>query len=369
MKAASEHTLVVKKGLCFALYAYDIGFAIDLDKCRVLFSTKTRNAAVRHNRRAPRYFDYDPEPLPLTVSLDPVQVGDFLTQPGVDVLLYDFGAASICFTIPFDGPLHSLCALTGELGKNPRLFEESRRQVESLIATMGEAISKPRASSLTEDYAILQVSDFDAPCGVADVPVRMAQDLARVLRAEQNVLSPEEVTDAMACRISYGANDVAVIDWNAALLIDKSADDVRAVLDFANMELLEMRHLDRKLDKSLDEAYEILSRHGMKKWWRWGASRADMRRIAAMQLDGAILFERVSNAPKLLGDQYLARVYRLASQRFHLSEWNASILRKLEATDGFYKKMSERAASMRLEVLEWIIIILILIEMVMSIFQ
>jgi hypothetical protein len=44
-----------------------------------------------------------------------------------------------------------------------------------------------------------------------------------------------------------------------------------------------------------------------------------------------------------LGDQYLARVYRLVSQRFHLEDWDASILRKLETLESIYGKMSDRA--------------------------
>ena len=70
-----------------------------------------------------------------------------------------------------------------------------------------------------------------------------------------------------------------------------------------------------------------------------GLGARTMRQISRMQLEGAILFERVSNAPKLLGDQFLARVYRLAAQRFHLSEWNASILRKLDTIEDFYQQM------------------------------
>ena len=83
-----------------------------------------------------------------------------------------------------------------------------------------------------------------------------------------------------------------------------------------------------------------------------------------MQVDGAIVFERVSNALKLMSDQYLARVYRLASQRFHLAEWNSSILRKLDTIESLYEKMNDRNASRRLELLEWIIIILIAFEIV-----
>src|SRR5262249_49576896 len=84
----------------------------------------------------------------------------------------------------------------------------------------------------------------------------------------------------------------------------------------------------------------------------------DLQRVAQLQVDNALLFEGVNNALKLLGDQYLARVYRLASNRFHLPEWDASILRKLQTLESIYEKMSDAASSRRLEILEWIIIVL-----------
>ena len=157
-----------------------------------------------------------------------------------------------------------------------------------------------------------------------------------------------------------------MIDWNAALIFDRDADDVRAVLEFANTELLEMRFLDRQLDDALDQSYEMVPKHTLIRNLLPGTSGMVTRRISQMQVDGAILFERVSNAPKLLGDQYLARVYRLAAQRFHLNEWNGSILRKLDALESIYKQMHDRAASWRLEVLEWIIIGHILFEIIMA---
>jgi uncharacterized Rmd1/YagE family protein len=75
-----------------------------------------------------------------------------------------------------------------------------------------------------------------------------------------------------------------------------------------------------------------------------------------------MLFERVANALKLVGDPYLARVYRLASDRFHLGTWSTTILRKLETLDGIYGKMADYAAARRMELLEWIIILLIAIS-------
>jgi uncharacterized Rmd1/YagE family protein len=62
-------------------------------------------------------------------------------------------------------------------------------------------------------------------------------------------------------------------------------------------------------------------------------------------------------------------VYRLAAQRFHVSEWNASILRKLDTIEDFYQQLHASAAGRRMEVLEWIIIILIALEIIMPFFS
>jgi len=85
-----------------------------------------------------------------------------------------------------------------------------------------------------------------------------------------------------------------------------------------------------------------------------------------MQVDGALLFEAVNNALKLLGDQFVARVYRLASDRLHLADWDAGILRKLETIESLYRKVSDRASGARAEALEWIIIALIALEILFS---
>jgi uncharacterized Rmd1/YagE family protein len=55
----------------------------------------------------------------------------------------------------------------------------------------------------------------------------------------------------------------------------------------------------------------------------------------------------------------LARVYRLVNRRFHLDEWDSSILRKLETLESIYEKISDQATNRRMEILEWVIIVLI----------
>ena len=100
-----------------------------------------------------------------------------------------------------------------------------------------------------------------------------------------------------------------------------------------------------------------------------GSARAELRAVAQLQVDAAILHERVNNALKLLGDQYLARVYRATSARFRLAEWNSGILRKLETIESIYSKVHDHATQIRMEILEWIIIALIALELVLPFFD
>lgn len=359
----SANAMAIRKGQCIVLYACDIGVSVDLDRAGALVGAASPGMSVRMGRRAPKYLDFSPEPLTVLRTTPPLRVGARETKPGVEMLLYDFGAVSVSFSIPISGPLGELTSLTRELAEDSLLAAEARRHVEALMDAIRPAIVKPGTPDMLEDYVILHVEEFESEETPLQLLEQSAHDLARVLRAECEPLSAQEVADAMLHRISYGREDLTVVDWNAALVVDREVDDVRAVLEFANVELLELRFLDRRLDHSLDRAYEIVARAEAK---RAGSLKSDLRRLVEMQLDGAVLFERFSNAPKLLGDQYLARVYRLATQRFHVAEWNAGILRKLDTMEGLYEKMAERASSYRMEVLEWIIILLIAFEIVMS---
>jgi uncharacterized Rmd1/YagE family protein len=69
---------------------------------------------------------------------------------------------------------------------------------------------------------------------------------------------------------------------------------------------------------------------------------------------------------KLVGDPYLARVYRIVARRFHMETWIESIQRKLEVAEGVYQVLSDQAGSFRTEFLELTVVILILIEIILA---
>jgi len=357
LSTASEW--IIQNGACFVIFAYDAARSINLELAERRVHEATQRQTMPHKRRAPSYFEYQPPPLRVSQDTEPVHIDKFPARSSVDLLLYDFGAVTVTYSFPIAGPFSDLLQLSEELYDNEFLLSDSRLRVSQLLQVMGEAATQASVAPVVEDYVIFHIESFVQPFDTSRFCSEQGRQIAQILRAERQILSDQEVDDAISTRISFGTEDLTIADWNAALLVDREGEDVRAVLDFANVELLEMRYLDQRLDRALDQAYDTLSRPSLNLLRVFGYYSAALRRVGELQMDNAILFEGVNNTLKLLGDQYLARVYRLVNRRFHLDEWDASILRKLQTLESIYEKISNQATNRRMEILEWVIIILI----------
>lgn len=362
----ADAALTIEHGLCHVIFAYDASRAIDLDDVVRRIHEASQRQTIRHKRPAPSYFEYEPPPLRVGHESEPLKVGPFQTRPNVDLLLYDFGAIAVIYTIVLDGAFDELLALSEALYDNSLLLSDSRQRVDDTLKIIGDAATKANLADVVEDYIIFHIEAFSRPVDPKQLYIDYRRQIAQILRAERRPLSEGEAEETVAARLSYGTEDLVIVDWNAALLIDREGDDIREVLQFANVELLEMRYLDQKLDEALDRAYQTLSKRSGRTRRNPGRYGTGLRAIAELQVDSATLFEGVNNALKLLGDQYLARVYRLVSRRLHLDDWDASILRKLQTIESIYQKMSDQATTRRMEVLEWVIIVLIAFSIVLE---
>ncbi len=360
---AERPAIEIEKGVAYLYFAYDVGFAIDLNLAQKKIAQVTERAKIRQNKRSPWYFEFEPAPVKVNLTMPEVHVGGFKTAPEAEATIFDFGAISIALRIPFSGNLETLVDMSYALYENEEFERHCRGFVESLANIMSNSIDKLAINEHYEEYKIFQIVQHNSSLDLSEMIKKHGKTLARILRSEDQELSEDEVRDATWSYISYAPNDLLLIDWNTAILFDEKSDDVRAVLEFVNVELLELTYLDLKLDNSLDRAYEVVSRLTKKRFIFPGHVNNELRRIGRLQVDSAFLFEGVNNALKLLGDQYLARVYRLASTRFHLPEWDASILRKIKALESIYEKINDQASIYRSEILEWIIILLILVSL------
>lgn len=356
----------VERGVCRFLVVYDLGWSIQLAALEPVVAEWRRPAPPAAKGRTPARIDIRPEPLRLEIPCESVAVGHFRTSGAVVARAYEFGAVSLGYEIPIAGRAEALIGLARELVDNRALLAHSRTVAERLLARFGGTVAKPSLWSRAEDYAIFHVESSRPALPPDALLARFGARFAQILRSEESPLAPEEVERVLAARISFGPGDLSVVDWNAALVIDPEGEDTVAIIEFGNVQLLEARFLDEQLDRALERAYEVLARHKSARGWPRPSHGEELWRVAELQVEAAVLFGRVGNALKLVGEPYLARVYRLLSERFHLAEWNAGHARKLAAIEAIYDKLSDRAATRRMEILEWIIIVLFLISIAVS---
>ncbi len=179
-----------------------------------------------------------------------------------------------------------------------------------------------------------------------------------MLSSNTKLLSSQQQQEELSGRIAYYDDDLTVITWNAALVFGTNMEDVLTVLELANVQLRELHYLDDRLDDSLDESYDIRA--------KTKSLKTLMRRIRELMLDGQAFSEAVTNAFKPFPDAFLARVYAQASQVMGLNHVNRSIKDKLSLLNMLYTTLSDEADHERSLRLEWIVIILILIEIIIG---
>lgn len=353
-------------GECRVLFAFDIAHAIDLVGAARAVRDPSQEGQLGRTRPAPSYFKFTPPPLRVRQNGAALSIGRWKTSETVEVVLFDFGAVLVSYTIALGGALEECSELSCALAADTRLADAARDRVEELARTIAAHLTRPATSALLEDYSIFRFGgaalnrDADAFLRQHDV------QLAAILRAERQPLSREVVSDALSVRLQYGPDDLALVDWHAAVVFDDDPLDVVRVLEFANVQLLEMRFLDAQLDDALEKAMAMVSRRDSRGVLGPLALQRDLRRLSNLQLEAAFLFERLGNTLKISGDPFLARLLRQAGARYRLDEWNAAAQRKLSALDNVYDKLHDHAASLRAEFLELLIVLMIAFEIVMS---
>ncbi len=352
-------------GSCYVLLAFDIGFQIDLDRAADIFRNQGERVTIVPRQRAPKHFEYRSRPLRIKQSASPLSVLHFNTLSAVDLVLFDIGSLSLTYRIPFEATLQDLLTLSDALYDHPKILEDAQARVLDLLKAIAPAVHKACVAEVIEDYLIFEITKHPGDPSPEQLLAGHPEELAHILRSEKLPLSTQEVRDALSEPISYSPDDVVLINWNAALMYGEGADDVRSILEFANVQLLEMRFLDRQLDISLEQSYDLFSRRSRHRFPLTRAFESDLQRVAQLQADSALLFEGVSNALKLLGDQYLSRVYRHAARRLFLADWDRAIARKIEVLESIYQKLEDRSDAMRMELLELIIIVLIAVSILL----
>ena len=80
MTETSKPLLQIEQGACYALFAYDVALAINLDEVEGRIHAGTQRATLRHRRPTPRYFEYRPPPVRVSQAAEPLISGFLASQ-------------------------------------------------------------------------------------------------------------------------------------------------------------------------------------------------------------------------------------------------------------------------------------------------
>ena len=358
-------------GQLWVFVAFDWGELIDLDHVRKLVPASFLELPRRS--RTPPSIKYNPPPLRFRLGAIPQLLPGLGTDPVGNVLatVFDFAAVSVSFQVPFRRTRAELTHLAGALSDpetSRPLVQAAREALRPLFEQLRPAIERPEwGEEISEEYFV-----YHFPPGSPLTPENLLGPLrpwvASLTRLEDQPLSEEELSEALRLTMRYNPHDLVVADWAASVLLDHEAEctETLQTMELANVQLLEYRHIDDRLDQAIQRAQAVLTatvKSTVRSLLRPGES---VRQIGELKVDASDLFERTGNVLKLIGDQYLARLYRLLATRFHLKDWEKSIQRKLEILEEAYQVLTDHTTTRRGEFMEVIVILLILIEVVMG---
>lgn len=350
------------------LYAFDVAYDTTRKSVRELLGQPVAQFAVDASKRSPRQlFFYKPQ----MVRLPPMERIGPLGSVRVErvVKLLPVGAISISVRVPFAvNHVEELVAFHDLQFSNGSLHDEVRRLAQDIVGELGGHLIHPAAQLPEEEaYTVFCIA---APVLNADnEPINAEQwfhthrrQVAALLTQEEEPerLSKQEAEESTARYLSYYEDDIAVVDWDAALLVDapQDFDETLYIMELANLQLAELEAYDRLLDEALERSYRDLGENSLR-------SRKDvLRELREIRIDLARFNDELSNITKFFGDWHLARLYEKISSRFHLTEWHRTVDGKLKTLDELYQILKHDQNNRVMVWLEAGIVLLFIIDLI-----
>ncbi len=347
-------------GSVLVLLQFDVCEAIRLDKLQDLIRARTvHQPSLKH--AAPGYVRYQRPPVVEPLEPLVLETGERLQG---EIKYYDYGVLSVVFELAFTGDWSKLVGLASRWVWEVDFTAQATDLVRRSLERAGPALVKPYKDWLSEDYLIFHVREITGSPSVSELIQAHGMRIAQLVRGDMGQLAESECNEVLQSRISYYANDLAVIGWNAAFLYDSTSGAETAIqlLEYANSQLLVFRHYDDLLTAELERVYTLLDGGtGIRARWRLARSATQLHTVL---LDVAELTEHADNAIKFLSDMFSARLYKLAALKVGVPDYKDLVTRKVTTAEELYRFMVDQFNQSRAFFLELTVVIILIVELV-----
>ena len=339
------------RGEVLYFYAFDVANEVVAGRIGTVLDQRPAPLGLRLKHAAPKDVAFQ-RPLSVAPDLDARLSGEAVRA---EVHIFDVGVVSVVLRVGFERPtLGDLRPFRDPVVDDGRPLDRIAFDIcATAFRDLDGALVSPAPPVEPEAYTVYCLSSLGEGTDAAAWLAQNRREAAGLLTGlDPNRLSDSHVTEATRIQRALERDDLVVIDWDAALVVDQAgpADDVLYVLEVANLQLEEFRTMDRALDRYLNRAYEDLGRRGPVTLF--GAPTVVLRKLRWFRVDLAKLVDEVTNITKFVGDWYLARVYLGAGERFHLDHWRGSVERRLGQLDDLYSVARSEVFERRLLWLE-----------------
>lgn len=342
-------------GNVYIYHAFDIGEDINLEK--VIQAQVLR--ILPHT--LPKYFkNYQP---PLNVELPEPRTPHYHTSK-----INDFGALSLTYKIPFDDTLENLRAKIETI--DTQYHDYSVTDASTLFKLIAPFTKQAKFFHLQTSYALIQV-DFDPTIDTKQFKQEYGNTLASLVRFETEALADYQKQDILETAIGYYRGDLIIIDSEAAFIYDEDYASVLDLFEFSNIQHLELMYFDQVLAIRLNQLYErkttlIPTRQFIP---FIGLPRNPVTDLGRLKVDISVISEQLQNSIKLANEPYLTEIYNLLVDNLDLNNWHKAIDSKLAIIEGVSSVYYHRLETIRSEMLEVLIIVLIAIELILGILK
>ncbi|MEM2124141.1 MAG: hypothetical protein QXL43_02250 [Methanolinea sp.] len=336
---------------------FDIGEEIDLGELEEGLAANMTTSRFRFQRVNPTSIMIDQPPLLIRLPGMTVDTVRGTLPLKAMARIYEFGAFSLCLSLEeMDAPPSVLQEMALSFSGHDRLghlFDAALAELRSILSV--HIGSRPVDPEFYDDYTIY-LTDRDDP----------SLDPVAVLLGERGEFSPEIRRETLQHSFSYYPNEKAIISWGGALIISPEPPvDLIELIEFAAVQVLELRFYDRELSRQMDRMYEDIE-NADRQWWiiRSLHYRTLMKVLMSEQAEVSEILEDINNLIKVTDDIYYARVYAAALQALRSDSWSQSVNRKLSIIRETYRMLSDEVNVQHAHFLEWIIILLIALEII-----
>jgi hypothetical protein len=354
----------VKSGQIYYYRSYDVGDEVDLKLAASLVQGESTPAWFQL-RKINRSILIQDAPVVIGLGSWLQDIGGMTLSVRSEAKMWSFGALSICFIfdLPEGMELFKLNRLAGEIDFDQDIQTLSDEKVKSFCDSVKGAIRNFKIWNEYEDYIIYNFQEFTTPIGPKEL-LENEEVYRLLIGAREENLSDQSKEMARKNVFSFTKNDLVMVDWNSALIYDPvDYKDIADVIEFALIQLLEMRYYDSSLDVKLNALYKSLETKAGQSLL--SNKYADLSKEAAkIYIEISEIVEKIENSLKVIGDFYYAQIFRAASDKFRFKDWQQSVDSKLNNLAQVSKLFQGEINERRNQLMEIIIIVLIAIEVV-----